>query len=104
VNPKITKIQQDVLDKVNDGWELGCYFNSGCNLQKGGLGKGGKTEKVSHATVTSLVQKHFIKGVYGFPAIRYILIKEEERESEPLGTRTPDTLIKSQVLYSKFPA
>jgi len=32
------------------------------------------------------------------------IILMEENGSEPLGTRTPDTLIKSQVLYTKYPA
>jgi len=75
---KLTKVQQDVLDKMNDGWELGCYINSGCNLQKGGLGRGGQTQRVSHATVTSLYQKHLIRQIYGFPAVHYVLIEAEK--------------------------
>jgi len=72
----LSKVQQGVIDKMNDDWELGCYTMGGCTLQKGGLGKGGEAERVSHATVTSLYQKRFIRQIYGFPAIRYVLIKE----------------------------
>lgn len=69
---KLSRVQQDVIDKMRNGWELGCYSMSGCRLQKGGLGKGGETQIVSHSTVHSLYKKGLIQQIYGFPATRYI--------------------------------
>ena len=70
---KLSKVQQDVIGKMKNGWELGCYSMGGCNLQKGGLGYGGEVQGVNHSTVSSLYKKGLLKQIYGFPATRYIL-------------------------------
>lgn len=60
---KLSKVQQDVLDKMRNGWELGIdtalyeYYW----MQQGGLGKGGKSQNVSKATVRALVNRNLIK-------------------------------------------
>ena len=74
---KLSKVQQGVIDKMNNGWELGCYSMGGCALQKGGLGYGGETERVSRATVSSLYRKRCILQIDGFPCNHYVLIRSD---------------------------
>jgi len=80
---KLSKLQQLVIDKMNDGWELGSsasYRGSSgsCWLQKGKLGHGGESINVNRATLYSLLKRKLIKHIYGFPTSKYILIKEEK--------------------------
>ena len=60
---KLTKTQQNVLDKMRDGWELGCSHSFGmhCWLQKGALGEGGESEDVRYSTLSVLFDKGLIK-------------------------------------------
>ena len=80
---KLSSLQQLVIDKMNDGWELGSTvgyrsYSGSCWLQKGKLGYGGETIRTSHATLNSLLRRKLIKHIYGFPTSKYILIKEEK--------------------------
>lgn len=54
IAPKLTKVQQGIIDLMRADYELGAYKiglleESGlrCRLQKGGVGKGGETIKVA---------------------------------------------------------
>lgn len=77
---KLTPIQQEVIDLMNRGWELGADLSvSGrCWLQKGGLGKGGKSKNVNSSTVRTLEYLGYIeRGERRFPTLHYKL-KEDK--------------------------
>lgn len=78
---KLNAKQQDVLDKMANGWQLGYSVggrDSGWyDLQKGGQGYGGECLKVHGNTVYALQTRGLIKQVYGFPTSTYILVKED---------------------------
>lgn len=59
---KLSKTQQDVVDLMKNGWELGSTmtFEGGCWLQENGCGRGGNTERVSNSTVHALLNKGII--------------------------------------------
>lgn len=73
---KPTKKQQEILDLMANGWELGkdMGLNSFAWIQEGGLGKGGKSLSVSIATVHSLWKKDLIRiKSRQFPTTHYEL-------------------------------
>jgi len=72
---KLSKLQQEVIDLMNNGWELGrdVTYNGRCWMQKGGLGCGGNTKKVGHNTVHALYRKGLIEEHYRFPTAKYTL-------------------------------
>jgi len=61
----LSKVQQEVVDQMKAGWELGIN-NSGFHtrpwLQKGGLGKGGEIQRVPLNSFNSLNTKRVIKS------------------------------------------
>ena len=77
---KLSKTQQNIIDKTNNGWALGTSQMVRSNrswLQKGGLGRGGDTEDVSIATIRALLKKELLKSKYGFPKIEYFLANDK---------------------------
>ena len=78
---KLNAKQQDVLDKMANGWQLG--FNVGGHdpgwyrLQQGGLGYGGESTHIHGRTINALEDRKLIRRIYGFPTSKYILVKEE---------------------------
>lgn len=78
---KLNAKQQDVLDKMANGWQLGYSVegrDSGWySLQKGGQGFGGESIHLHGNTVDALHRRGLIKQVYGFPTSTYILVKEK---------------------------
>jgi hypothetical protein len=60
---KLSKAQQEVIDLMRDGWQLGLYggMHSDCRLQKGGCGKGGPTRPIRRATAVALLAADLIK-------------------------------------------
>jgi hypothetical protein len=60
---KLSKAQAEVVRKMKNGWELGesTGLSSRCWLQKGGIGKGGEAQSVSHATATVLLRAGIIE-------------------------------------------
>ena len=73
---KLSKAQQEVVDLMREGWELGVStdFTGRCWLQKGGCGKGGETKDVRSTTVGALREAGVIKICgYSFPTTRYQL-------------------------------
>lgn len=60
---KLSKTQQEVVDLMRSGWELGNSggFYSRTWLQKGGCGRGGDTKTVSVATLFALRKVNAIK-------------------------------------------
>ena len=60
---KLSQRQQEVLDLMNAGWELGLdiAFHGQPWLQKGGLGRGGDSKRISHATLFALHKRGLIK-------------------------------------------
>lgn len=61
---KLSKVQKEVVQLMKEGWELGSFTGSRCRiwLQKNGLGRGGKTKSISHATLRVLKEKRVIEG------------------------------------------
>ena len=77
---KLNPIQQEVIDLINQGWELGSdtTINGRCWMQKGGLGKGGESKNVSHSTVHVLEYLGYIeRGERHFPILHYRLKVEK---------------------------
>ena len=75
---KLSEAQQDVLDKMRSGWELGRSERGRDDarywMQQGGLGRGGQTQNVSYATVRALLKLGLItSGKWSFPTIKYHL-------------------------------
>ncbi len=60
---KLSKPQQNIIDKMANGWELGWShsFLVRCWLQKGGIGAGGQSEDVSDRSVSALFKQGLIK-------------------------------------------
>ena len=82
---KLSKAQQEVWDKINNGWELGraTGFHSYSMIQKGGIGKGGESIKIRTSTVFALVGKGLIERTPGhhFPTVTYRVIKQNESDT-----------------------
>lgn len=59
---KLSNLQQEVLDKMKAGWQLGVgmSYQGRAWLQKGGCGRGGETKTVNSATVWALRNKGLI--------------------------------------------
>lgn len=76
---KLSKAQQLVVDRMNDGWSLG--KDSGLRgrawMQHGGLGRGGKSADVHISTFYVLCKLGAIKSpAYHFPTTEYVLTEE----------------------------
>lgn len=73
---KLSMAQQEIIDKMSNGWELGFAESFNCRfwLQKGGCGKGGETKGVRSTTVASLQGKGLIEiAKKGYPLSTYKL-------------------------------
>ena len=73
---KLSLLQQHVIDRLQEGWELGQSMTTGghCWMQRGGLGKGGTAENVLNSTLYALVRRNLIEVVERqFPTRRYAL-------------------------------
>ena len=91
---KLTPIQQEVIDLINQGWELGSSItlDGRCWIQKGGLGRGGESKKVSSSTVRTLEYLGYIeRGEKHFPTLHYRLKAEKPT--------TDMTLVKSDPVH-----
>ncbi len=77
---KLSKTQQEVIDLMKSGWELGqsMAIHSRTWLQKNGLGRGGETKNVSGATVHALYRKGLIDSKDNFPTRKYYLKPTQE--------------------------
>lgn len=78
---KLSKRQQEVVDLLSDGWEIGWSgtFDGSVWIQKGGAGRGGPTMKVHAATAVALRSMGLIVCVKeGFPTSRYGLSPNEK--------------------------
>jgi hypothetical protein len=73
---KLSLIQLSVLIHLNTGWELGHNrgYGSRAWIQKGGVGKGGKSKTISQATFTVLLQMKAIEmWDGGYPTDKYCI-------------------------------
>lgn len=73
---KLSKVQQEVIELMKAGWELG--VSSGAVprawLQKNGVGRGGETKKLAISTYHKLRDLgYFIMVHDGFPVKKYRL-------------------------------
>ena len=60
---KLSKTQQEIVQLMKNGWELGihhAYFSDSW-IQKDGLGKGGESKNVSITTIWALEKKGVIE-------------------------------------------
>lgn len=77
---QLSSKQQLIVDRLNDGWELGVDQTKGGGvwMQKGGLGQGGESDhRISYATFHVLLAKGLIVLTKrGFPTNHYGLPKE----------------------------
>lgn len=62
---KLSKVQQEIVDLMKEGWELGVSLsfsgNYSCRVQKDGLGNGGATKYFSVSTFKALENKGILK-------------------------------------------
>ena len=61
--PKVTKLQQEVLDLLKAGWELGVtsrLVERRVWMQKDGLGKGGETRKIRMSVFEALLAGNYL--------------------------------------------
>ena len=76
---KLNDKQQDILDKMANGWELsytmGARSPGWHSIQKGGTGRGGESTTINGNTINALESRGLIKRIYGFPSSRYVLVK-----------------------------
>lgn len=81
---KLTKLQQEVIDYMKKGWELGSStaISSRSWLQKDGLGRGGETRNVNGNTVSALCEKGLIQQKYGYPTKKWFLDKRRKNKNE----------------------
>ena len=59
----LTKNQQEIVDRIKAGWELGSTGGMGSSwwMQETGLGKGGRSIELNARTCQSLIDKKVIK-------------------------------------------
>ena len=72
---KLSKTQLEVLTLMNAGWELaakGGGFNPGAWIQEGGAGRGGKSKRISLATVHALWKRKLIEDTGYGPGLAHI--------------------------------
>ena len=63
---KLSKAQQNVIDKMTSGWQLQVAHSIGsrsCWLQQGIFGEGGTSEDVKYSTLDALFRKGLIDQV-----------------------------------------
>ena len=81
---KLSKTQQEVVNLINDGWELG--MQTGLTgrywIQKGGLCCGGESKNISSATVHALEREGLIIRVAKRKNDQYWLIRFELVEKD----------------------
>lgn len=74
---KLSKRQQEIIDLLADGWEIGwsLTMDGGVWIQKSGTGRGGgESRKVNASTALALRSMGKIECVeYKFPTARYRL-------------------------------
>lgn len=73
---KLSGAQQEVIDLMRSGWELGVStsFDGRCWLQKGGCGRGGESKSVNARTVSALREAGLIESAgRSFPTEKYRL-------------------------------
>ena len=93
---KLTPLQQEVIDLIGQGWELGSSLgiDGRCWIQKSGLGKGGESKNVSSSTVRTLEYLGYIeRGESHFPTLHYKL-----KEDKPT---TKEVMVKSDPVHGE---
>ena len=77
---KLSKAQQEIIDLMNDGWELGCYSwgKYTYSIQKGGLGRGGESRRVNAGIIHALHKRGLIKSVGGWNPEKLHLVATKE--------------------------
>lgn len=74
---KLSKAQQKIIELMKEGWELGRSTSFASNrawVQQDGVGRGGKSEKMSISTFCVLLDKKLIElKKDGFPTSKYQL-------------------------------
>ena len=73
---KLNLKQQDVLNKMANGWQLGytigVHSPGWYDLQKDGQGR----VRIHGNTVDALERRGLIKRIYGFPTSKYVLVSK----------------------------
>lgn len=78
-NPKLSKTQQQVIDRLKEGWELASSMDMDpvVWLQENGIGKGGVSEKVRWGTLQSLLRLKVIRrSTREYPVTHYVLVED----------------------------
>ena len=72
----LSKAQQEVIKLMSDGWEMGqsMVFDGGYYLQKGGIGRGGKSKRLNANTACALKDRGIVICFeHKFPSALYKL-------------------------------
>jgi hypothetical protein len=82
---KLSKAQQEIVDKMREGWALGkssAWGKNSCWIQNGGPGKGGETRHISISTLKCLLESGAIEQIeHRYPTAIYQLT-EKYRKNE----------------------
>ena len=73
---KLSRTQQEIVDLLGAGWEIGWSrtLDGGVWIQNGGAGRGGESRKVNGSTARALVKMGKIQCVENsYPTARYRL-------------------------------
>ena len=76
----LSKAQQNVIEKMREGWELGSSHAWGmhCWLQRGGIGCGGESQEFAPSTLNVLFTKGLIKQKGREHGIMVFELREED--------------------------
>lgn len=80
---KLSKNQQEIIDLMKDGWELGLYAMGGYykfTLQKGGLGRGGEAKYPNVKTIWAIRDRKLIHSIGGWHPERFRLTEDHKDE------------------------
>jgi hypothetical protein len=104
---KLSKTQQDIIDLLVDGWEMGWSrtLDGGVWIQKGGAGRGGESRKVNINTAKALLKMGQIRCVEnGYPTARYRLTPNVELRGAARLYRAASRLSAGLELYCETSA
>ncbi|KKN59272.1 hypothetical protein LCGC14_0543710 [marine sediment metagenome] len=87
---KLTPNQQEVIDLMKQGWELGSELSigGGCRLQKGGLGRGDETLTISPSTLRTLDYLGYIEVASSNFPTKHWCLKGQKPTTKEIQTKT----------------
>lgn len=84
---KLSQRQQEVIDLMKQGWELGLSsgWHTWCSIQQGGQGKGGESRNININTLNSLQEKKLIEFDYEKYPTKIYRLCSDTKSTETTG-------------------